>query len=153
MLRDVGLVVVPGLCALHENVGIGLEPARVVQGADAKSDEVWASPDLHVQRRATVTTEDADDVVTAVRFRDIALWYALEDAEPRAGDAGGGDVRGTALALAVAAMAAQSEDGFARGFVTDCATKATACSGVGHGWSPAGVMDWKPAVGEAQWSG
>jgi hypothetical protein len=62
-------------------------------------------------------------------------------------------VRGTALALAVAAMAAQSEDGFAHGFVTDCATKATACSGVGHGWSPAGVMDWKPAVGEAQWSG
>jgi hypothetical protein len=153
VLRDVGLVVVPGLCALHENVGIGLEPARVVQGADAKSDEVWASPDLHVQRRATVTTEDANDVVTAVRFRDIALWYALEDAEPRAGDAGGGDVRGTALALAVAAMAAQSEDGFARGFVTDCATKATACSGVGHAWSPAGVTDWKPAVGVAQWSG
>ena len=59
----------------------------------AKSDEVWASPDLHVQRRATVTTEDANDVVTAVRFRDIALWYALEDAEPRAGDAGGGTAR------------------------------------------------------------
>jgi hypothetical protein len=73
VLRDVGLVVVPGLRALHENVGIGLEPARVVQGADAKSDEVWASPDLHVQQRATVTTEGADDVVTAVRFRDIAL--------------------------------------------------------------------------------
>ena len=153
MLRDVGLVVVPGLCALHENVGIGLEPTRVVQGADAKSDEVWTSPDLHVQRRATVTTEDANDVVTAVRFRDIALWYALEDAEPGAGDAGGGDVRCTALALAVAAMAAQSEDGFAHGFVTDCATKATACSGFGHAWSPAGVTDWKPAVGEAQWSG
>jgi hypothetical protein len=30
-------------------------------------------------------------------------------------------VRGTALALAVAAMAAQGEDGFAHGFVTDCA--------------------------------
>ena len=115
VLRNAWLVVVPGLGTFHENVGIGLEPARVVQGADAKSDEVWASPDLHVQRRATVTTEDADDVVTAVRFRDIALWYALEDAEPRAGDAGDGDVRGTALALAVAAMAAQSEDGFAHG--------------------------------------
>ena len=138
VLRDVGLVVVPGLSALHENVGIGLEPARVVQSADAKSDEVRASPYLHVQRRATVATEDADDVVATVRFRDIALWHALEDAEPGAGDAGGGDVRGAALALAVAAMAAESEDGFAHGFVTDCATKAAACFGVGHGWSPSG---------------
>ena len=111
MLRDAGLVVVPGLCAFHEDVGIGFEPAWVVQGADAKSDEVGAGPDLHVQRRAAVTAENADDVVTAVRFRNIALWYALKDAEPRHGDAGGGDVRCTALALAVAAMTAQGEDG------------------------------------------
>ena len=90
---------------MHENVGIGLEPARVVQGADAKSDEVWASLDLHVQRRAAVAAENANDVVAAVGFRDIALWRALEDAESRTGDAGGGNVRGTALALAVAAMA------------------------------------------------
>lgn len=133
MLRDVWLVVVPGLCALHENVGFGFEPSRVVQGADAKSDEVWASPDLHVQRRAAVAAENADNVVAAVGFRDIALWCALEYAERHAGDAGGGDMRSTALALAVAAMAAQGEDGVAHGFISDCAAKAAACSGVGHG--------------------
>jgi hypothetical protein len=103
--------------------------------------------------RAAVTAENADDVVTAVRFRNIALWRALKDAEPGAGDAGSGDVRCTALALAVAAMAAQGEDGFSHGFVTDCAAEAAACSGVGHGWSPDGVTDWKPAVAGAQWSG
>ena len=62
MLWHVELVVVPGLW----------------------SDEVGASPNLHVQRRAAITAEDADDVVAAVGFRDIALWRALEDAEPRA---------------------------------------------------------------------
>ena len=153
VLRDVGLVVVPGLCAFHEDVGIGLEPARVVQGADAKSDEVWAGPDLHVQRRAAVTAENADNVVTTVRFRNIALWYALEDAEPGAGDAGGGDVRCTALALAIAAMAAQGEHRFAHGFVADCAAEAAACSRVGHVWSPDGTKDWRARAAGAQSSG
>ena len=63
VLRHVGLVVVPGLRALHENVGIRLEPTRVVQSADAKSDKVRASPNLHVQRRAAITAENADDVI------------------------------------------------------------------------------------------
>ena len=48
VLRHVGLVVVPGLRAPHEDIGIGSEPARVVQGADAQSNEVGASPNLHV---------------------------------------------------------------------------------------------------------
>jgi hypothetical protein len=134
--RHVGQVVVPRLCAFHENVGIRLEPARVVQSADAESDEVRASPDLHVQRRAAITAEKADDVVAAVGFRDIALWCALEDAEPRTREAGGGDVRGTALALAVAAMATQGEDGFAQRFVADCAAEAAACLSIGFQWGP-----------------
>ena len=75
--------------------------------------------------------------VAAVCLRDAALWCALEDAEPRAGDAGGRYVRGAALALAVAAMTTQGEDRFAHGLVADCAAEAAACSGVGHGWSPA----------------
>jgi hypothetical protein len=140
VLRHLGLVVVPGLCALHENVGIRLEPARVVQSGDAKSDEVGAGPNLHLQRRAAITAEDAGDVVAAVGFRDIPLWCPLEDAKPRARDASGGDVRGAALALAVAAMTAQAEDGFAHGFIADCATEAAACSRVGHGRSPVGLL-------------
>ena len=106
MLRHVGLVVIPGLCALHENVGFGFEPTWVVQGADSKSDEIWASRDLHVKWRAAVATKSADNVVAAVGLRDIALWCALEDVESHAANAGGGNVRGTALALAVTAMAA-----------------------------------------------
>jgi hypothetical protein len=105
VLRHVGPDVVPGLCAFHEDVCIGFEPAWVVQRANAKSDEVGASPCLHVQRRAAVAAENAGDVVTAVGFGDKALWCALEYAEPRAEDTGGADVRGAALALAVAAMA------------------------------------------------
>ena len=73
MLRRLGLLVLPGLCALHENVGIRLEPARVVQSGDMKCDEVGASSNRHVQRRAAITAEDAGDVVAADGFRDIPL--------------------------------------------------------------------------------
>jgi hypothetical protein len=125
-------VVVPGWRALHENAGIRLEPARVVQSADAKSDKVRAGPNLHLERRAAITAENADDVVAAVRLRDVALWCALEDAEPCTRKARGGDVRGTTLALAVAAMTAKGEDRFAHGLVADCAAEAAACSGIGH---------------------
>jgi hypothetical protein len=132
MFWHVRLVMVPGLCASHENVGVRFEPARIVQGADAKPDEVRASPNLHVQRCTAITAEDADDVIAAVCLRDVALWCALEDPEPCTRKARGGDVRGAALALAVAAMTAQGEDGFANGLVADCATEATACSEFGH---------------------
>src|SRR5690348_16741241 len=138
MLRHVGLVMVPGLRALHENVGIRLEPARIVEGADAKADEVGASPNLNVERRAAITAENADDVVAAVRLRNVAAWCALEDEGRCTRKARGGDVRGTTLALAVAAMTAKGEDRFAHGLVADCATEAAACSGVGHSWSPPG---------------
>ena len=57
VLRHIGLFVVPRLCASHENVGIGPEPAGIVQGADAKPDDVGASRDLHVERCATVAAE------------------------------------------------------------------------------------------------
>lgn len=132
VLRHVGLVVVPGLCALHENIRIGFEPARIVQGADAKSNEVWAGPNLHVKRCAAITAEGADDVVAAIGFRDIALWRALEDAEPRGGDASGRNVGRAALPLAVPAMTPQSEGGFAHRLIANCAAEAAACSGVGH---------------------
>jgi hypothetical protein len=132
MLRHVRLVIVPGLGTLHEDVGIGLEPARIVQGADAKSDKVGASSHLHIERRAAVAAEDADDVVTAVGLRDVAFWCSVKNAEPVAWEASGGHVCSAALALAVAAMAAQSEDRLAHGFVTNCATEAAACSGIGH---------------------
>jgi len=146
VLRHVGLVVVPGLRALHENVGIGPEPAGIVQGADAKPDDVGASRDLHVERCATVAAETPDDVVAAVGLCDISPWGSLEDAESSAGDAGGGDVRGTALALAVATMAAQGEDGLAHRFVTDRSAEAAAGSGFGHGWSPVGERNWRPTA-------
>jgi len=119
VLRHAWVVVVPGLGTFHENVGIGFKPARIVQRADAKTDKVGASPDLHIQRRATVAAEDTDDVVAAVGLRDIAFWFALEDAEPRTRDARSGYVGSAALALAVAAMAAQGEDRLARCFVTN----------------------------------
>ena len=132
MLWHVRLIVVPGLGALHEDVGIRFEPTRVVQCANAKSDEVGSSRDLHIQRRAAVAAEYANDVVAAVGLRDVAFWRALEEAEALAGKAGGRHVCSATLALAVAAMAAQSEDRLAHGFVTDCATEAAACSGIGH---------------------
>lgn len=132
VLRHVWLVVVPGLCASHEYVGVRLEPARVVERAHAQSDEIGASPDLHIKRRATVAAENADDVVAAVGFGDEAPRCALQDAEPCAGDAGGGNVRGATLALAVAAMTAQGEDWFSYRLVADCTTETAACSGVRH---------------------
>jgi hypothetical protein len=132
VLRHVGLVVVPGLRALHENVGIGLEPTRVVQSADAKSDKIRASSNLHVERRAAITAEHTDDVVAAVCLRSVALWFALEDPEPRTGKARGGNVRGTTLTLAVAAMTAKGEDRFTHSLVADSAAEAAASSGIGH---------------------
>ena len=63
MFWHVRLVMVPALCASHENVGVRFEPARIVQGADAKPDEVRASPNLHVQRCTAITAEDAEDVI------------------------------------------------------------------------------------------
>jgi hypothetical protein len=132
VLWHVRLVIVPGLGAFHEDVGIGFEPARIVQSADAKSDEVGPRPDVHIQRRTTVAAEDADDVVAAIGLRDIAFWRPLVDAEPRARDTGGGDMRSTALALAVAAMAAQGKDRLAYRLVTYRAAEAAASSGIGH---------------------
>lgn len=106
MLRYLRLVVVPGLGALHENISIGFEPRRIIQGANAKPDKLGASPDLHIQRRAAVAAEDADNVVAAVGLRNVAFWFALKDAEAGTGNASGGNVRSPTLALAVAAMAA-----------------------------------------------
>ncbi len=109
-------------CALfYENVGIGLEPARVVQSANSRSPGrgLGERPDLHVKRCATASPQKT---CGRCRYRcplsaDIALWYALEDAEPGAGDAGrqghaphrsGVGSRGNG--------SAQSEDGFSPRF-------------------------------------
>jgi hypothetical protein len=48
VFRRDGLIVVSVLCALHKDVGIWLEPTRVVEGVDAKSDEIEGSTDFHV---------------------------------------------------------------------------------------------------------
>ena len=132
MLRHVRLVVVPGLGTLHEDVSIGFEPARIVQRADAKSDKVGASSDLHIERRTAVATEDADDLIAAVGHCDIPLKSALKNAEPCAGNADGWHVRSAALALAVTTMTAKTEDRLAHRLVTDRATEAAACSWIGH---------------------
>src|ERR1700722_18163538 len=100
VLRNAWLVVVPGLGTFHENVGIGFEPGRIVQRADAQPDKVGAGPHLHIERRATIAAEDADDVIAALGLRDIAFWCALEDAEPPTVDASGGDVAMDAPAMA-----------------------------------------------------
>ncbi len=143
MFRHVGLVVIPGLCAFHENIGIGLKPAWIVQSTNAKPNEVRAGPDLHIQWGAAITAEYANDVVAAIGFRYIAFWCALADTEACARHASGRDMCSTAVALAVAAMTTQGEDGRSHGFIADCAAEAAACSGIGHGWSPAwrNVMD------------
>ena len=63
---------IPGLRAPHEDVGLRPEPARIVQGADAKTDQVRAGRNLHIERRAAIAAEDADDLVAAVCLRDVS---------------------------------------------------------------------------------
>lgn len=130
---------IPGLRAPHEDVGLRPEPARIVQGADSKTNQIRAGRNLHIERRAAIAAEDADDLVAAVCPRDVSPGRALEDAEPRAGHSGSGNMRRAALPLAVATMAAQGEDGVSDGFVADRAAQASAGSWLGHARSPVGA--------------
>src|SRR5437763_8213681 len=77
-----GIHMVPWLGALGEDVGVGPEPARIVEGADAHADDVGPGRHLHIKRRATVATEDARDVVAGIGLGDVALGGAAHDADP-----------------------------------------------------------------------
>src|SRR3954470_20738871 len=70
VFRQVRVQVLPGLRALDEDVGLGAELARVVQGADAQPDNVRPVCDLHIKRRAAIAAERADDRVAAVSLAE-----------------------------------------------------------------------------------
>ena len=101
---------VPRLSALHKDIRFGLEKARVVKARHADADHVRPGRHLDVERRTAIAAKDAADVVAGVRFGDIDLWRALGDAELGRGQPHSRDVGGTALPLAVSAMAHQRED-------------------------------------------
>src|SRR5262245_56709026 len=100
---------VPRLRALDEDVGVGPEPAGIVEGADAHADDVGPRRHLDVERRAALAAKDTCDGVPRISLRDVALRRAARDAERRRRHAHRRDVRRAALALAVAAVALQRE--------------------------------------------
>jgi hypothetical protein len=100
-----------------------------------QADVAWlvrggAEPDMWLWRYR--------DRLVSAHVKDIAPAGEKLDEDGWADVGAVGYVRGAALALAVAAMAAQGEDWFPHGFIADCAARAAACFGVGHRWSPAG---------------
>jgi hypothetical protein len=88
------------LRALHDNVGIRLEPAQIVQGADAKSDEVGASPTCTCSGVLQLPQKTRTMLLRLSAF----VTFRFANAKSRAVNASGRDVRATALALAVPAM-------------------------------------------------
>src|SRR5207249_9530402 len=61
-----GIHVVPGLGAPGEDVGLGPEPARIVEGADANADDVGPCRALDIDWRAAVAAENPCDVVAGI---------------------------------------------------------------------------------------
>src|SRR5688572_12791290 len=127
--RHGGIHVVPRLGALDEDVGVGPEPARIVEGADADTDDVWPGGDLYVERRAAVAAEDAGDLVAGIGLGDVTFWRAMADAEPGRWHAYRRDVRRAALQLAIPTVALQCELGLAGAFVSHRLAQASAGSG------------------------
>src|SRR5262249_39122874 len=131
-LRHAGIHVVPGLGALGEDVGLGPEPARIVEGADANADDVGPCRDLDIERRAAVAAEHPGDVVAGIGLGHVAAGVAANDADPGGGHAHRRDVRRAALALAIATVTLQRELRLALALVAHRTTQASAGSH-GHG--------------------
>ena len=79
VFRKLGIHVVPGLRALHEDVGLGAKRARVVQAADPQAHDVGPRRDTNEQRAAAFRAECARHRVAG---GDKELGLAFGDAEP-----------------------------------------------------------------------
>jgi hypothetical protein len=122
----------PGLRASDENIRLRTEPSGIVKRADAQPDHIRPGRHLDIQRGPAVTAKRPGDCVAAIGLRDKAFRRALGDVKPRGGHADRRHRRGTTLALAIAAMAAQCEHDIAIALVTDRAAQTTAGSWCGH---------------------
>src|SRR5580704_7845772 len=60
--RHIRVHVVPRLSAFDEDVGVGPEPARVVEARDADADQVGPGRDLNIERRAAIAAKHTRDV-------------------------------------------------------------------------------------------
>ena len=127
-------------CALFMRMSASRPEAAGVVQSRRRSATRWASYDANVQRRAAITAEDAGDVVAADGFRDIRFGVPWRMRKPALGTRAAGTFAAPLWRWQSRAMTAQAEDGFAHGFIADCATEAAACSRVGHGRSPVGLL-------------
>ena len=122
----------PGLRASDKNIGFRTEPKGIVERADAQPDHIGPGRDLDIERGPAVTTKCPCDFVAAIRLRNEEFRRALGEVKPSGRHPNRRHRRGTTLALAIAAMAAQCKHDVAFALVPDRAAQTAASSWCGH---------------------
>ena len=117
MLGQIRVHVVPGLRAFDKDISLGAKPARVVEAADPKADDLRPGRDADEQRTAALRTKCARHSIAGVARADLELGLAFGDAKPGSRHAHRSHIGAATLFLAVAAMAQQRKQRLPRRLV------------------------------------